>query len=185
MLTPETEQELRSPSECKTTKTLVDVSADRTICSNVGTLLIADTANSPGITDVDSQRVTAFIANSDSQPQVLDLRHRGRGRCEQRIKDAKDHRGSWGLPRRAPSLVRGEPDLDARRVPRWCTVDLVEVAGCGSCPAVGGAEDCHGHATIRPPAEVPGGEEGPHSCPVMVVVVGPQDRFGPGRSPPL
>lgn len=60
------------------------------------------------ITDVDSQRVTAFIANSDSQPQVLDLRHRGRGRCEQRIKDAKDHRGSWGLPRRAPSLVRGE-----------------------------------------------------------------------------
>lgn len=36
----------------KTTKTLVDVSTDRTICSNVGTLLIADTANSLGIADV-------------------------------------------------------------------------------------------------------------------------------------
>lgn len=42
------------------------------------------------ITDVDGRRVTAFITDSDGQPQVLDLRHRGRGRCEQRIKDAKD-----------------------------------------------------------------------------------------------
>lgn len=42
------------------------------------------------ITDVDGRRVTAFITNSVGQPQVLDLRHRGRGRCEQRIKDAKD-----------------------------------------------------------------------------------------------
>ena len=42
------------------------------------------------ITDVDGRRVTAFITNSAGQPQVLDLRHRGRGRCEQRIKDAKD-----------------------------------------------------------------------------------------------
>jgi len=42
------------------------------------------------ITDIDGRRVTAFITNSDGQPQVLDLRHRGRGRCEQRIKDAKD-----------------------------------------------------------------------------------------------
>ncbi|WP_334145196.1 transposase, partial [Corynebacterium nuruki] len=42
------------------------------------------------ITDVDGRRVTAFITDSAGQPQVLDLRHRGRGRCEQRIKDAKD-----------------------------------------------------------------------------------------------
>lgn len=42
------------------------------------------------ITDVDGRRVTAFITNSAGQPQVLDLRHRGRGRCEQRIKEAKD-----------------------------------------------------------------------------------------------
>lgn len=42
------------------------------------------------ITDINGRRVTAFITNSDGQPQVLDLRHRGRGRCEQRIKDAKD-----------------------------------------------------------------------------------------------
>lgn len=42
------------------------------------------------ITDVDGRRVTAFITNSAGQPQDLDLRHRGRGRCEQRIKDAKD-----------------------------------------------------------------------------------------------
>lgn len=42
------------------------------------------------ITDIDRRRVTAFITNSSGQPQVLDLRHRGRGRCEQRIKDTKD-----------------------------------------------------------------------------------------------
>ncbi|MGP5184982.1 hypothetical protein ACTXKY_14925 [Corynebacterium variabile] len=42
------------------------------------------------ITDVDGRRVTAFITDSVDQPQVLDLRHRGRGRCEQRIKGAKD-----------------------------------------------------------------------------------------------
>lgn len=42
------------------------------------------------IADVDGRRVTAFITNSVGQPQVLDLRHRGRGRCEQRIKEAKD-----------------------------------------------------------------------------------------------
>lgn len=42
------------------------------------------------ITDVDGRRVTAFITNSAGQPQALDLRHQGRGRCEQRIKEAKD-----------------------------------------------------------------------------------------------
>lgn len=42
------------------------------------------------IIDVDGRRVTAFITDSAGQPQVLDLRHRGRGRWEQRIKDAKD-----------------------------------------------------------------------------------------------
>ncbi|AEK38177.1 transposase for insertion sequence element [Corynebacterium variabile DSM 44702] len=42
------------------------------------------------ITDINGRRVTAFITNSGGQPQVLDLRHRGRGRCDQRIKDAKD-----------------------------------------------------------------------------------------------
>ncbi|MGP9761274.1 IS1380 family transposase [Corynebacterium sp. AOP12-C2-36] len=42
------------------------------------------------ITDIDGRRVTAFITDSSGQPQVLDLRHRGRGRCEQRIKDTKD-----------------------------------------------------------------------------------------------
>lgn len=42
------------------------------------------------VTDVDGRRVTAFITTSPGQPQVLDLRHRARGRCEQRIKDSKD-----------------------------------------------------------------------------------------------
>lgn len=39
---------------------------------------------------VDGRRVTAFITDSPDHPQDLDLRHRGRGRCEQRIKDTKD-----------------------------------------------------------------------------------------------
>jgi hypothetical protein len=42
------------------------------------------------ITDVDGRRVTAFVTGSAGHPQDLDLRHRGRSRCEQRIKDAKD-----------------------------------------------------------------------------------------------
>lgn len=33
---------------------------------------------------------TAFATGSADQPQVLDLRHWGRGRCEQRLKDTKD-----------------------------------------------------------------------------------------------
>lgn len=52
MLTSETEQELRSPSPWKTANTLVEVSTDRTICTGVGKLLIADTANTLGIADV-------------------------------------------------------------------------------------------------------------------------------------
>lgn len=42
------------------------------------------------VTDIYGRRVTAFVTGSAGQPQVLDLRHRSRGRCEQRIKDAKD-----------------------------------------------------------------------------------------------
>lgn len=42
------------------------------------------------ITNINGRRVTPSITNSDGQPQELDLRHRDRGRCEQRIKDAKD-----------------------------------------------------------------------------------------------
>lgn len=44
----------------------------------------------PCVTDVDGCRATAFITTSPGRPQVLDLRHRGRGHCEQRIKDSKD-----------------------------------------------------------------------------------------------
>lgn len=42
------------------------------------------------VTDIDGRRVTAFVTDSAGLPQVLDLRHRSRGRCEQRFKDAKD-----------------------------------------------------------------------------------------------
>lgn len=42
------------------------------------------------VTDIDGRRVTAFVTGNAGQPQVLDLRNRSRGRCEQRIKDAKD-----------------------------------------------------------------------------------------------
>lgn len=36
----------------KTTNTIIDVSTDRTICSNAGTLLVADTADTLNIADV-------------------------------------------------------------------------------------------------------------------------------------
>ncbi|MDK8511836.1 hypothetical protein QP948_10635, partial [Corynebacterium bovis] len=36
----------------KTTNTIIDVTTDRSICSNAGTLLIADTANTLGIADI-------------------------------------------------------------------------------------------------------------------------------------
>ncbi|AEK38178.1 transposase for insertion sequence element [Corynebacterium variabile DSM 44702] len=36
----------------KTTNTIIDVTTDRSVCSNSGTLLIADTANALGVTDV-------------------------------------------------------------------------------------------------------------------------------------
>lgn len=42
------------------------------------------------ITDDDARRVTTFITDSADEPQVLDLRHRDRGRCERQIKDTKD-----------------------------------------------------------------------------------------------
>ena len=41
------------------------------------------------ITDVELRRITAFITNSDDQPQVLDLRRRGPVDCEQQVKHAK------------------------------------------------------------------------------------------------
>lgn len=36
----------------KTTNTIIDVTTDRTICSNAGTLLVADTANTLGVAEV-------------------------------------------------------------------------------------------------------------------------------------
>lgn len=36
----------------KTTNTLIDVSTDRTLCSNAGTLLVTDTASTLGVADV-------------------------------------------------------------------------------------------------------------------------------------
>ena len=42
------------------------------------------------ITDVDGRRVQAFVTNRPGHPNRLDVLHRGRGRCEQRIRDLKD-----------------------------------------------------------------------------------------------
>ncbi|GAB3597356.1 hypothetical protein CFAEC_13770 (plasmid) [Corynebacterium faecale] len=42
------------------------------------------------ITDVDGRRVQAFVTNRPGHANRLDVLHRGRGRCEQRIRDLKD-----------------------------------------------------------------------------------------------
>lgn len=42
------------------------------------------------ITDVDGRRVQAFVTNRPGHANRLDALHRGRGRCEQRIRDLKD-----------------------------------------------------------------------------------------------
>lgn len=42
------------------------------------------------ITDVDGRRVQAFATNRPGHANRLDALHRGRGRCEQRIRDLKD-----------------------------------------------------------------------------------------------
>ena len=42
------------------------------------------------ITDIDGRRVQAFVTNRAGHANQLDVLHRGRGRCEQRIRDLKD-----------------------------------------------------------------------------------------------
>lgn len=42
------------------------------------------------ITDVDGRRVQAFVTNRPGYANRLDVLPRGRGRCEQRIRDLKD-----------------------------------------------------------------------------------------------
>ena len=42
------------------------------------------------ITDVDGRRVQAFVTNQPGHANRLDVLHRARGRCEQRIRDLKD-----------------------------------------------------------------------------------------------
>lgn len=91
------------------------------------------------------------------------------------------HQGGQGprVPRSTPPLVRSEPNLDARRIPRRSTVHLVPAAGCGPGATRRGEENGDGHATIRPPDQEPGGEEGQDGGTVMVVAVGPGVLAGP------
>ena len=42
------------------------------------------------VTDVDGRRVQAFVTNQPGHANRLDVLHRARGRCEQRIRDLKD-----------------------------------------------------------------------------------------------
>ncbi|MGP5184983.1 transposase [Corynebacterium variabile] len=48
----------------KTTNTIIDVTTDRSICSNAGTLLIADTANALGVTEILDQQLARFTPDT-------------------------------------------------------------------------------------------------------------------------
>ena len=48
----------------KTTNTLIDVSTDRTLSSNAGTLLVADTASTLGVTDVLDKQLTGLTPDA-------------------------------------------------------------------------------------------------------------------------
>ena len=66
------------------------------------------------ITDVDGHRVTAFVTNTTrGQLADLELRHRRRARCEDRIRNAKD----TGLTQPPAARLRPEPDLVRHRRP--------------------------------------------------------------------
>jgi hypothetical protein len=68
------------------------------------------------ITDADGHRVTAFATNtSKGQLADLELRHRRRARCEDRIRNSKD----TGLTNPAAARVRPEPI--------WCTIVALAV----------------------------------------------------------
>jgi len=57
--------------------------------------------------DVDGMRITAFVTNTRrGQLPDLELRHRRRARCEDRIRLAKDR-----ADQPAPARLRAEPDL--------------------------------------------------------------------------
>jgi Transposase DDE domain group 1 len=65
------------------------------------------------ITDVDGHRITAFATNTTTgQLADLELRHRRRARCEDRIRIAKDR-----LDQPAAARLRAEPDLVRGRGP--------------------------------------------------------------------
>jgi len=62
--------------------------------------------------DVDGMRITAFVTNTRrGQLPDLELRHRRRARCEDRIRIAKE----TGLRDLPPVFLRGEPDLVRHR----------------------------------------------------------------------
>lgn len=88
------------------------------------------------VTDVDGRRVTAFATNQTGDLTSLDLRHRGRGRCEQQIRDAKDT-GLSKMPHHS---------FDANRI--WCTT--VVLATCLS----------HWSGMLGADPEPPAGREG-------------------------
>jgi hypothetical protein len=75
-------------------------------------------------TDRNGLRLTAFATNtSRGQLADLELRHRHRARCEDRIRAAKD----TGL-RNLPARLRRQPDLDRDRLPRGRTHRLAATA---------------------------------------------------------
>jgi len=91
------------------------------------------------IADVDGHRITAFATNTKTgghaiQLPDLELRHRRRARCEDRIRVSKDTRLM-----NLPSRVRSEPDLVSHRGP-GCgdhCVDADARPQRAPCPALG------------------------------------------------
>ncbi|GGK29191.1 hypothetical protein GCM10011583_71380 [Streptomyces camponoticapitis] len=66
-------------------------------------------------TDVDGNRLTRFATDTKGgRLATLELRHRRRARCEDRIRNARN----TGLPKPAPAPHCPEPDLAGDRLPR-------------------------------------------------------------------
>ena len=85
--------------------------AGRTGCGSSSAPNDRTPARSCGSPTSTGNRLTAFATNTTrGQLADLELRHRRRARCEDRIRDAKD----TGLTQPAPARLRPEPDL-ARR----------------------------------------------------------------------
>ena len=92
------------------------------------------------ITDVNGHRITAFATNTPrGQLPDLELRHRRRARCEDRIRIAKDT-GLTNLPLH---------DLDQNRI--WCALVMLASSSPPGCkcspsptikPAAGNPNDC-------------------------------------------